>query len=65
MINFDERNGNVKTICGELAIDGDNIHINVLNIEKGELEIQGKIIGINYVDDYTGDKKSLLSKIFR
>ena len=65
IINFDEKVVNIKTVCGELCIDGDNIHINVLNVEKGELEVVGKFNGINYFEIYDGDKKNLLSRIFK
>lgn len=65
IINFDENAVNLKTVCGELSIEGENIHINVLNIEKGELEMQGKINGLNYFDSGDGEKRSLLSKIFK
>lgn len=65
IINFDEKSVNVKTVCGEMSIDGENIHINILNVEKGELEINGKFNGINYYDTYEGDKKTLLSRIFK
>ena len=65
IINFDEKVVNIKTVCGELCIDGDNIHINVLNVEKGELEVVGKFNGINYFETYDGDKKNLLSRIFK
>ena len=65
IINFDEKCINIKTVCGELSIDGENIRINVLNVENGKLEITGKINGINYVDIYESDRKSLLSKIFK
>ena len=39
IINFDENNINLKTVMGELSIEGENIHINVLNIEKGEIRL--------------------------
>ena len=65
IINFDDKNINVRTICGEVNIDGENIHINLLNVERGELELTGKFNGINYVDIYESDKKTLLSRIFR
>lgn len=65
IINFDENGVNVKTVCGELSIDGENIHINALNVERGELEITGKLNGINYLDIYESDKRSLLSRIFK
>lgn len=65
IINFDDKTVNIKTVCGELSVDGENIHINVLNVEKGELEISGKFNGINYFDIYESDKKTLLSRIFK
>ena len=65
IINFDDKNINLKTICGEMSVDGENIHINVLNVENGELEILGKINGINYLDIDDGDRKTLLSRIFK
>lgn len=65
IINFDEKCINIKTVCGELSIDGEDIHVNALNVEKGELEVQGKINGINYFDIIDGDKKTLLARIFK
>lgn len=65
IINFDDTCVNLKTICGELSIEGENIHINVLNIEKGDIEIQGKISALNYYDSIDNDKRSLLSRIFK
>lgn len=65
IINFDDKSLSAKTICGEINIEGENIHINVLNVEVGELEISGKISGIYYLDIYDGDKKSLLARIFK
>ena len=65
IINFDDKTVNIKTVCGEMCIDGENIHINILNVEKGELEISGKINGINYFDIDESDRKTLLSRIFK
>ena len=65
IINFDENNVNLKTQCGDLLIEGENIHINVLNIEKGDIEIQGKISGLNYYDSLENEKRTLLSRIFK
>ena len=65
IINFDENNVNLKTVCGDLCIDGENLHVNVLNIEKGEVEMTGKIVGMNYFDSNEREKSSLLSRIFK
>ena len=65
IISFDENNVNLKTLCGDLCIDGENLHVNVLNIEKGEVEMTGKIMGMNYLDLGEREKSSLLSRIFK
>ena len=65
IICFDENNVSLKTVCGDLSIDGENLHINVLNIEKGEVEMIGKIIGINYLDTNDNERTSLLARIFK
>ena len=65
IICFDENNVSLKTVCGDLVIDGEDIHISVLNIEKGEIEMNGKITGLTYFDHVGNERHSLLSKIFR
>jgi sporulation protein YabP len=65
IVNFDENTVSLKTVCGDLIIDGEDIHINVLNIEKGEIEMNGKITGLTYFDHIGNERHSLLSKIFR
>ncbi len=65
IISFDENEIHLITQCGDMAIDGDNMHINVLDIAAGNVELIGKINGINYSDSVQVDKKSILSRIFR
>jgi sporulation protein YabP len=64
IISFDESEISLKTCCGDLTIDGENIHINVLNVSIGELELVGKINGIYYSDISNNEKHSILGKIF-
>lgn len=64
IINFDENSVNLKTQCGELSVEGEGIHIDILNVEKGEALLRGKINGLNYFDGESGERRSLLSKIF-
>ncbi len=65
IISFDENNVNLKTVHGDLSIDGENIHITVLNVEKGEVEMRGKINAINYYDSLDYEKSSFLSRLFK
>ena len=64
-VNFDEEEINLKTVCGNLTIEGKNLHINILNVDLGEAQIIGKISSIYYNDTQENDKHSLLSKIFK
>ena len=64
-VSFDEEEINLKTLCGNLTVEGTNLHINILNVDVGEAQITGKINSIYYSDLQENDKHSLLSKIFK
>ncbi|BCI60199.1 sporulation protein YabP [Solibaculum mannosilyticum] len=49
--SFDEQNITVFTDMGELAVRGYNLHINKLNIETGELTLEGEISSLTYTDE--------------
>ena len=40
----------MDTALGMLTIKGDGLHVNRLNLEKGEVIIDGKVDGIEYAD---------------
>ena len=67
VISFDDETIVCETEMGALVLKGSNLHVNRLNLDDGELEIDGEIENIGYVDDMlTGrGKGSLLSKIFK
>ena len=60
--SFDDKNVIMQTTLGRLAIDGDKLHINVLNIESGQVEIEGRINGVFYIDESAIKKRGLFSK---
>ncbi|MDK2801578.1 MAG: hypothetical protein PWP27_2551 [Clostridiales bacterium] len=64
--SFDEESVILHTQLGVLIIKGEELHINKLNIESGELIIEGDIISCTYTED-GGRSKGLgfLSKMFR
>lgn len=48
--SFDELTVVIYTDMGELTVKGDGLHINRLNIETGELTLEGQIHSLNYAD---------------
>ncbi len=60
---FNEETVSVKTTCGMLIIKGEKLHIDKLNLETGDVSIDGKINAMQYIG---GDmSRSKLSRLFR
>jgi len=65
LISFDEDSIVAETEMGTLIVRGSELHVNSLNLEKGELDIDGEIESLVYEDDAGARGKSLLGKIFK
>lgn len=48
--SFDETTIVVYTDMGELTIKGDNLHISRLNVETGDLKVEGTIQALTYAE---------------
>lgn len=67
VISFDEEMIVSETELGVLILKGLNFHINKLNLDSGDLEIDGEIYSLIYEDKSSYGKagSSLLKKIFK
>ena len=61
--NFDETMIIMQTSKGILTVRGENIHIDKLNLESGELALNGEIYSIDYEDKIVS-KGGLFSRMF-
>lgn len=63
--SFNEQSVIALTDLGILIIKGNNLHINKLSVESGDVSIEGEIDSISYTD--IGDKKtgSILKSLFK
>ena len=48
--SFDEQTVIVFTQMGELTVKGEDLHINRLSLEMGELAVEGDITALTYTD---------------
>ena len=48
--SFDEQTVIVFTQMGELTVKGEDLHINRLSLEMGELAVEGDIASLSYTD---------------
>jgi sporulation protein YabP len=62
--SFDDKIILVYTNLGELTIKGSDLHINKLNLESGEILLEGTILSLVYTDNES-KKLGLFSKIFK
>ena len=62
--SYDEKEIVMETEQGVLIIKGDGINIKQLNLEQGNIIIEGTIKGMNYEDD-SRQKKGLLERFLK
>ena len=67
VISFDISEVLLETDLGMMQIKGADLHVNRLTLEKGEIELEGRIDSIQYseVSDFKKSGESLLNGLFR
>jgi len=65
--SIDEDTIIAETEMGVLVLRGENLHVNRLNLETGDLEIDGSLSNLSYEDSagYGKGGRTLLGKLFR
>ena len=63
--SFDDQEILLFTELGGLEVKGDNLHINRLSIESGEISIEGDLYSLTYSDNEVGGKQGFFSKLFK
>jgi len=63
--SFDDDAVTLYTQGGMLSVKGENLHINKLSLESGEVIVEGEIVSLLYTDDVKEKHGSILSKLFR
>ncbi len=61
--SFDEKAVVILTNMGVLTVEGSDLHINRLNVENGDIAIEGQIDRFGYAD--LKEKGSLFKGLFR
>ncbi len=67
VLSFDIAEILLETEQGMLMIKGQDLHVNRLTLEKGEVDIEGKLDSFTYSEltGYTKQNTSLISKLFK
>ena len=67
VLSFDVGEILLETELGMLMIKGNDLHVNRLTLEKGEIDIEGKIDSFTYSDVKASSKQgeSFLGRLFK
>lgn len=67
VLSFDLNEILLETEQGMLMVKGNDMHVNRLSLEKGEVDLSGKIDSISYSEIHAKGKQSenLIAKLFR
>lgn len=64
--SFDHEEFLLETVMGYLAIRGENLKMQNLNVDEGVVHIEGKVFDLSYLDDQPGEHaKGFFSKLFK
>lgn len=63
--SFDEKKVILFTDLGMLTISGENLHINKLSVDNGEMSVQGNINSLTYSNEQNLKGTGFFTKLFR
>ncbi len=63
--SFDEEGVLMETACGLLLLRGAGLHIGKLDLDEGDVIVEGTIDSMTYSDGSLAEKHSILGKLFR
>ena len=61
--SFDEREVILRTDCGEMTVEGEDLRVGTLDVERGVVELTGRICAL-YYSDAAPARKGLRARFF-
>ena len=65
VVSFDEEGILLETVCGMLMLKGAGLHMGRLDLESGDVTVDGSVDSIVYTEGGLTEKHSFLGKLFR
>lgn len=64
VLRFDDTAAMFDTVCGRLAVRGENLRVESMDVETGNVILKGTICALGYTGD-GNEKSGVLGKLFR
>lgn len=65
VISFDDVSVVMRTTLGMLSIDGNGLRIVKLNVDEGEVSVEGEFNGMFYIDENAKQPGKIRGKLFK
>ncbi|MBO4979649.1 MAG: sporulation protein YabP [Clostridia bacterium] len=65
VIGFDETEVHLLTALGDMTIEGSDLRVKVLDVERGVVSLEGRVDGIFYSDGASEEKRSFWSRFIK
>ena len=65
VISFDLEEIILETVMGILNIKGNNLHVKSINLDRGQVDIEGTVDSMVYADTKLMKKQSFVGRLFR
>ena len=63
VVSFDESGVVLRTSRGMMTIDGEGLHVSALDIDRGEIMLDGTVNGLRYYGDGS-ERSGFLARLF-
>ena len=63
VVSFDEVCVLLKTVCGELTVEGKNLKMSVLDTEKGVVLLDGNVDAMYYSNEKSNEKRGFFARL--
>lgn len=65
VISFDLEEIVLETVMGILNIKGTELHVKSINLDRGQVDIEGQVNAMNYADSKLMKKQSFVGRLFK
>lgn len=65
VLGFDEASVQLMTYNGDMTIEGNGLHILVLDVGRGVVTLEGRIDSVFYSDPSTSEKRSFWERLVK
>ena len=65
VVSFDEERVSLRTLCGDMTVEGGELRIGVLDTERGMVTVHGRVDAVFYAGEDSEEKRGFLGRLFR